>query len=40
MLSKVELMVILFHELKLGHNAAEANQNVIEAWARKALQNV
>jgi len=34
-LSKKELRIILLHELKLGRNAAEANQNVMEAYGEK-----
>lgn len=32
MLSKREIRVILLHEFKLGHNAAEAARNIIRVW--------
>lgn len=32
MLSKKEIRIILLHEFKLGHNAAETTRNVNKAW--------
>ena len=40
MLSKQEFRIILLHEFKLGHNAAEATRNIIKAWGEKPLQSV
>jgi len=32
MLSKQEIRIILIHEFKFGHNAAEATRNINSAW--------
>lgn len=32
MLGKKELRIILLHEFKLGHNAAQTTRNIVEAW--------